>query len=272
MSRQILRRRVIVAVLLFAVGQYGFAQEESVLGGVVVPTAVYEAALPQVNSGGLRVRDFPSINAGTILGMLDVGTKLNIEAVTGWKDAIDGGSFPWYLVQTRSSPRLTGWVYGMYVSFKEKYPEDFWQPELATRAHMNRVLLVRQIFRTIFGTFSIKVSDKWLKTASLQKESPYTSDATFRTYQTSFGTVVIIYRASASEHLVIHMEVDRPVPGLLVNVGDTLQQLESTLGNDHVERNGLLTYTVSQLLDAYSVGVVALGGTVTDITATALLN
>lgn len=249
-----------------------FGQNVSVLGETVVPTAVYEAALPQVNSGGLRVRDFPSIREGTILGMLDVGTRLNIEAVTGWRDSIDGGSFPWYLVQTRTAPRLSGWVYGMYVSFKEKYPEQFWRPELATRDHMNRVLLVRQISRTIFGSFSIKVPDAWLKTATLVKESPYASDATFRTYQTSFGTVVIIYRAGAGEHLVIHMEVDRPMPGLLVNVGDGLQQLESTLGSNHVERKGLLTYTVSQLLDAYSVGVVALGDTVTAITATALLN
>ncbi len=267
---------LIALCLLCASCISAFGQSDSVLGGAVVSTSVYEAALPFVNSGGLRVRDFPSIGGGTILGMLDKGTRLDIESVTGWKDSIDGGEYPWYQVQSRDSPRLSGWVYGMYVSFRADYPEQFWNPAVVSRFHMNRVLLVRQLLSALFGSFSIKISDAWLNRATLVKETPYysdrPSDSTFRTYKTSYGDVVISYRRGQSEHLVILIEVDRRVPGLLVNVGDTTQQLESTLGSDHFVRNGLLTYAVSRSLDTYSVSVGRRAGRVTSITATALLN
>ncbi|HUX20398.1 MAG TPA: SH3 domain-containing protein [Spirochaetia bacterium] len=270
------RLQLTVLCLLYTSCISAFGQSESVLGGVVVPTPVYEAALPFVNSGGLRVRDFPSVDGGTILGMLDEGTRLNIEAVTGWTDSIDGGAFPWYRVQSRSSPRLSGWVFGKYVSFQPKYPEQFWDPSVVSRGHMNRVLLVRQLSSAFFGSFTIKISDSLLNRATLMKETPYNadhpSDSTFRTYRTSYGDFVISYRKDQNEHLVILIEVNRRVPGLLLNVGDTTQALDAALGSDHTLRDGELTYPVSQSLDAYAVSVSTKAGKITTISATALLN
>jgi hypothetical protein len=141
---------------------------------------------------------------------------------------------------------------------------------------MNRVLLVRQLSSTLFGSFSIKISDSLLNKAPLVKETPYNadhpSDSTFRTYRTSYGDFVISYRKDQSEHLVILIEVNRRVPGLLLNVGDTTQQLDTMLGSDHFLHGGQLTYPVSQPLDAYSVSVGTKAGKITSITATALLN
>ena len=237
------------------------AQVTSASGELVqaAPLGAEEAEFPYVNSGGLRLRDFPSVTDGRILATLNQGVRLKVSAATEWKDNIGGGKYPWYRVSTRDGSDRTGWVYGEYVSFQPNYSLDFWHVQRVSRHHMNRPLLVLQMFRRLLGTETQEVPDSWLRGLPLVAETKlYQNNPTeysLRTYKTDFGRIVVRYNAQDRLELVLAISVDRPVRGLLLSVGDPTARAQELFGSDYFLQGGSLIYRASPDIDTYGVTI-----------------
>ncbi|HUZ17337.1 MAG TPA: hypothetical protein VMV68_03045 [Spirochaetia bacterium] len=239
------------------------------------PSSLGDSAFPYVNSPGLRLRDFPSTTDGRILATLDEGVRLRPQAATAWNDTINGADFPWYWVTLRDGTGRSGWVYGQYVTFPPAFPLRFWSLAEITRAHMNRTLLVLQLFRRLLGTEGQYVASSRLAGLSQSgKEAPSEPEATaysVRTYHTDFGQIMVRYHAPDPRQLVLSISVTEHVPDLLLSVGDPEDKVLRLFGSDYYDRGGLLHYRTSRYVDTYGVGVRIAKGSVAEIDAGALV-
>lgn len=229
-----------------------------------------------VNSGGLRLRDFPSIDEGRILAVLSDGQRLGISAVTGWKDRINGRAFPWYYVWLADKSDVAGWVYGEFISFQPGYVPASETVRTVSRQQSYRSLLVLQMFRKLLGTDSHEVATSWLRglpeASAAQLPMSFPTNYSLRDYKSDFGAVIVRYNPQDKQQLVLSIALDRPRSGLLITIGEPIARVEALLGSDYYARGPVQYYRGIPGVDSYGVAVQSENGVVTEITASALLD
>lgn len=231
--------------------------------------------LPFVNSSAVRLRDFPSITEGRILGILSEGQPLEISATTRWKDRTDGGAFSWYHVAVVNKRDLVGWVYGEYISSGRGQPIEGGGFPSVSRQEMNRPLLVLEMFRHLLGTESGEVATSRLqglaKAPEVHPQIGFPSEYSLRDYKSDFGELIVRFDPQKERQLVLSIALDRPESGLLVTVGEPVSRVRAVLGLDYYSQGQTLFYRAIPGVESYGVTVRTAKDVVTAITASALV-
>lgn len=229
----------------------------------------------QVDSRGLRLRDFPSVADGVVLRLLPKGTHVTVHAVSQWKDRIAGQDHAWYEVTSIDDPIQSGWVFGQYLTLQRDNP--FAPAQLATvsRQHMNRVLLVLEIFRQLLHTNTTSVAASWTSAHRLLS-APIPGDSILaasplRIYETQFGTVEISVASQTNQYPVFAVTVNEPTVGLLLSVGEQEARLNALFGPDFYSVGSTRKYRYSQYTDTYALSITITDGRVSSIQIGALI-
>ena len=228
-----------------------------------------------VNSGGLRLRDFPSVADGVVLSILPEGTQVTAQAVTKWKDTIGGRDYAWYEITPIDDPSRSGWVFGWYLTFQAGNPFEPAQLETVSRQHMNRVLLVLEIFRKLLHTNTVSVPTSWtsahrLLSAPVPGRSILAASP-LRIYEAPFGTVEVSIASQTGKYPVFAITVNKPTTGLLLSFGDQEVRLADLFGSDFYLVGNARQYRYSQIIDTYAVSVEITHGKISSIQIGALM-
>ena len=228
-----------------------------------------------VNSGGLRLRDFPSVADGQVLRLLPEGIQVNVQAVTQWKERIGGQDYAWYEITPIDDPSRSGWVFGRYLTFETGNPFEQAQLQRVSRQHMNRVLLVLEIFRTLLHTNTFSVPASWTSGRRLLSATvpggSILAASPLRIYEAPFGTVEVSVASQTGEYPVFAITVNKPTAGLLLSVGDQEVRLAGLFGSDFYSVGSARQYRYSQIIDTYAVSVEINHGKVSSIQIGALM-
>lgn len=186
----------------------------------------------------VRVRSAPSLKYSAVVGVVNKGDKLEVDAKTEEFDNIDGFSEPWYRVEFNNNEC---WIYGGYFSVDSNI--EYLSELSKSRAMSNALFNYNVKFVTNCGDYLRKGKNVKKTYDSFKVEGGYEINATC--YNFEYGSVIIDCYTSDDKYFTwvcTSIIKDGETP-LNIKLNMTTEEVKAIFGDfDYIEANKAFIY------------------------------
>ena len=221
------------------------AEQKYVFGNAIMNLEEFKETLPFVNDGDVNIRKSPELLSDNIIGQFEKGDYVTVRFVTEEEDKIGGKSYPWYFIQGWGK-ELSGWIYGQYISVKEDYYMEVWNPTPVTIKFPKRKYYFDKLMEKSKSEF-LDSNDKLIiakdKMSNISETGLWyikESCPNRCNYATDFGYANIFYNEDTRDWAPLQYVFSENKCCEIV--GMTLEEMKKRLGEDFFEIDGIITY------------------------------
>jgi hypothetical protein len=133
----------------------------TLMGGILFAYVNYDdvpaADWPFVNDDNVRVRTLPSLKYSEVIAKLNEGSRIRVAGESDETETVDGEAYRWFRVLL--SDGRDGWIYGKYISFTDKLPEDevIDQYAICSKAETLGADLYNEL---LYGVLRVRIGDQ----------------------------------------------------------------------------------------------------------------
>ncbi len=203
-----------------------------------VTSSELEAAIPNVVLERVPLLDYPGFEHGDVMAYLDEGSAVTTPHMrTNEIEVKDGRSGFWYLVQGVGAENddKMGWVFGSNLGFNTEPDESRLRyVSVVSKKELYRAVYVKEIYSAVFGQSGHNIPATWIEDkAPIENNDTslwYLSEYMYHTYKTESGEVRLLYKDGESSFSATNVLVNKPLTGVTINVGDSIEKVHMYLG------------------------------------------